>query len=282
VDRERLQAGESLLRAAGFDVYRRADLLARDGYTAGDDARRAAELMELVNDPDIAGIICARGGYGCDRILPMLDAEAFREAAKPLVGYSDITALLLWQRRCAGLMGFHGPMLDRGADLDAAALDHLIQQLTGEGTLPSTLRGRPLVAGRATGRIIGGSLTLLAASIGSAWELDTRGAILLIEDVGERPYRIDRMLQQLRAAGKFEHLVAVGVGDFESCVDERYPQPDVETVIQNALRPLGVPIVTDLPFGHVKLNYAWPMGGRATIDGASGELQLLEWGVGRS
>jgi len=279
VNREQLEAGEALLRAAGFDVYRRDDLLACDGYTAGDDARRAAELMELVNNPDIAGIICARGGYGCDRILPTLDAGAFREAAKPLVGYSDVTALLLWQRRCAGLMGFHGPMLDRGDDLAGVALEHLIQQLTGESSFPLTLRGRALVDGRATGRIVGGSLTLLAASIGSPWELDTRAAILLLEDVGERPYRIDRMLQQLRSAGKFEGLAAIGVGKFESCVDERYPQPDVDTVIENALCPLGIPIVTDLPFGHVKLNYAWPMGGRATIDGTSGELLLLERGV---
>jgi len=279
VNCEKLQAGVSLLRAAGFEVYQRDDLLARDGYLAGDDARRVSELMELVNDPNIDGIICARGGYGCDRILPMLDAGAFRRAAKPLVGYSDVTALLLWQHRCAGLMGFHGPMLDHGADLDRAALDHLIQQLTGEGALPSTLRGQALVGGQATGRIIGGSLTLLAASIGSPWELDTRGAILLIEDVGERPYRIDRMLQQLRAAGKFEKLAAVGVGSFESCLDERCPQPDVDTVIENALRPLGVPIVCGLPFGHTKPNFAWPVGGRATIDGTIGELQLLEWGV---
>jgi len=282
VNCEKLQAGVSLLRAAGFEVYQRDDLLARDGYLAGDDARRVSELMELVNDPNIDGIICARGGYGCDRILPMLDAGAFRRAAKPLVGYSDVTALLLWQHRCAGLMEFHGPMLDHGADLDRAALDHLIQQLTGEGALPSTLRGQALVGGQATGRIIGGSLTLLAASIGSPWELDTRGAILLIEDVGERPYRIDRMLQQLRAAGKFEKLAAVGVGSFESCLDERCPQPDVDTVIENALRPLGVPIVCGLPFGHTKPNFAWPVGGRATIDGTIGELQLLEWGVDSS
>jgi muramoyltetrapeptide carboxypeptidase len=279
VDAERLQAGTSMLRAAGFEVYQRDDLLATDGYLAGDDARRAAELMELVNAPDVDGIICARGGYGCDRILPMLDASAFRKAVKPLVGYSDITALLLWQYRCAGLMGFHGPMLDHGADLDRAVVEHLVGQLTGDGALPLTLRGQALVGGRATGRIIGGSLTLLAASIGSPWELDTQDAILLIEDVGERPYRIDRMLQQLRAAGKLERLAAVGIGIFESCIDECYPQPDVDTVIENALRPLGVPIVSGLPFGHVKANYAWPMGGRATIDGTSGELQLLEWGV---
>ncbi len=212
----------------------------------------------------------------------MLDAQVFRRAAKPLVGYSDITALLLWQRSCAGLIGFHGPMLDRGADLDRAALDHLIAQLTAEGALPATLRGRGLVDGRATGRIAGGSLTLLTASIGTRWEVDTRGAILLIEDVGERPYRIDRMLQQLRAAGKLHQLEAVGVGRFECCTDDRYPKPDVDAVIEDALRPLGVPIASDLPFGHVEVNYAWPMGGRATINGASGELQLLEWGVGSS
>ncbi|HXV37502.1 MAG TPA: LD-carboxypeptidase [Myxococcota bacterium] len=279
VDAKQLRAGEALLREAGFALRRREDVLARDGYLAGDDARRAAELMQLVRDPEVEGIVCARGGYGCDRILPLLDAGAFRRAAKPLVGYSDITALLLWQRRCAGLIGFHGPMLDRGADLDRGAFEHLLRHLLGEGSLPSVLRGDALVRGRATARLVGGSLTLLAASIGSSWEVDTRGAILLIEDVGERPYRVDRMLQQLRAAGKLERLAAIGVGSFEGCVDERYPQPDVDMVIERALAPLGVPLLRGLPFGHVKRNLAWPMGGRATLDASRGELQLLEWGV---
>ncbi len=282
VDPEQLQAGQALLHAAGFETYRRDDLLARDGYFAGDDERRAAELMELVNDPRIDGIICARGGYGCDRILSSLDAGAFRAAAKPLVGYSDVTALLLWQQRCAGLIGFHGPMLDRGADVDTEAMDHLFDQLMGNSAIPLALRGRAIAGGQATGRTVGGSLTLLVASLGSPWELDTRGAILLIEDVGEQPYRVDRMLQQLRAAGKFEKLAAVGIGSFESCVDTHYPKPSVHSVIEDTLRPLGVPIVSDLPFGHVKKNYAWPMGGRAIIDGTSGELQLLELGVGDS
>ena len=279
VDPEQLEAGEALLRGAGFDVYRREDLLARKGYLAGDDVRRAAELMELVTDPNVDGIICARGGYGCDRILSSLDARAFRAAAKPLVGFSDATTLLLWQWRCAGLIGFHGPMLDRGGDIDVDAMNHLIGQLTGKASLPIVLRGQPLTGGQATGIIVGGSLTILASSIGSAWEVDTRGAILLLEDVGEKPYRIDRMLQQLRAAGKFEKLAAVGVGGFRGCVDERYPKPSVEVVIEEALCGLGIPIVTGLPFGHVKDNYAWPMGGRATIDGTSGELRLLERGV---
>lgn len=282
VDPERLEAGEAWLLAEGFRVKRRPDLLASDGYLAGDDTRRAAELMELISDPQVDGIICARGGYGCDRLLTSLDASVFRSAAKPLVGYSDVTALLLWQLRCAGLVGFHGPMLDRGADLASDAIRHLIALLTGDAPLPAVMQGRPGVGGCATGRLVGGSLTLLAASVGSAWEPDTRGAILLLEDVSEAPYRVDRMLQQLRSAGKFEGLAAVGVGSFQDCADERYPQPSVATVIAEAFRPLGIPFVTELPFGHIGGNYAWPMGGRATIDAESGELRLLERGVAES
>jgi muramoyltetrapeptide carboxypeptidase len=280
VDPERLAAGEALLHAAGFATLRRDDLLARHGYLAGDDARRAAELMELVADPRVDGIVCARGGYGCDRILDRLDPEAFRRAAKPLVGYSDITALLLWMRRRAGLVGFHGPMLDRGDDVGAAALDALVAQLRGEIALPWVMRGRGRGGGAAQGRLVGGSLTLVAASIGTTWEIDAQGAILLLEDRGERPYRIDRMLQQLRGAGVLAAAAGFGIGDFSSCIDERYPTHPVDAVIEEVLRPFGVPIVMQLSFGHVRDNFAWPMGCRATIDGSSGELRLLERGVG--
>jgi muramoyltetrapeptide carboxypeptidase len=279
VDPARLETGESLLRGAGFRTVRRGDLLARHGYLAGHDARRAKEFMDLVADPHVDGIVCARGGYGCDRILRALDAEKVRAAAKPLVGYSDITALLLWQRRCAGLIGFHGPMLDRGANVDPAALASLVAQLKGEAELPLVLRGTGRGGPRAQGRLVGGSLTLVAASIGTAWEVDTRGAILLLEDRGEPPYRIDRMLQQLSGAGKLEGVAGIGTGDFSSCVDDRYPTTTVEMVIEEVVRPLGVPLITELPFGHVRANFAWPVGGRATIDGHSGELRILERGV---
>jgi muramoyltetrapeptide carboxypeptidase len=262
VDAERLAAGETLLRGAGFAIRRRDDLLARRGYLAGDDARRAREFMELVADSDVAAILCARGGYGCDRIIGRLDAEAVRAAAKPLVGFSDVTALLLWQRRVAGLMGFHGPMLDRGDDLDPAALDTLIAQLTGTVQLPLVLRGTGRGGGAGRGRLTGGSLTLATASLGTAWEIDTRGGILLLEDKAEHPYRIDRMLQQLRAAGKLEHAAGFGIGDVSTCLDSRYG--------------------TSLPFGHVRANATWAMGARATIDGSSGEVRILERGVSRA
>jgi muramoyltetrapeptide carboxypeptidase len=282
VDSEQLAAGEALLREAGFRTVRREDLLAARGYLAGDDDRRAKELMELVADPGVDAILCARGGYGCDRILPRLDAARFRAAAKPLVGYSDITALLLWQRRCAGLMGFHGPMLDRGADLEPEALDGLLCLLRGRAALPLELRGEGRGGGQAEGRLVGGSLTLVAASLGTFWEIDTRGAILMLEDVGERPYRIDRMLQQLHGAGKLDVAAGIGIGDFSTCLDERFPGHDAEAVIEETVRPLGVPLVAGLPFGHVRCNRAWPLGARATIDADRGVVRVLEQGVSRA
>jgi muramoyltetrapeptide carboxypeptidase len=277
VEKDRVLEGVALLESRGFRIRMRDDLFARRGYLAGDDARRASELTELVNDPQVRAIVCARGGYGCDRILPLLDAAAFRAARKPLVGYSDVTALLLWQRRRAGLVGFHGPMLERGADVDPAVLDALIGALSGERA--PALRGTPRGGGVATGRLVGGSLTLVAASIGTSWEIDTRGAILLLEDRGERPYRIDRMLQQLRGAGKLAPLAGVGLGDFSSCLDERYPELGAEQLVAEVIAPLRIPLVSDLPFGHVKANQPWPLGCRAKLDADRGELQLLERGV---
>lgn len=279
VDAEKLAQGESLLHAAGFETRRRGDLLARCGYLAGDDRRRAAELMELVTDPRVDAILCARGGYGCDRILDALDAGAFRAARKPLIGYSDITALLLWQRRCVGLVGFHGPMLEHGAALAPASFDTLVAALTGAAPAPTRLAGIGRASGRAQGRLVGGNLVLVTASLGTPWEVDTRGAILLFEEVGERPYRIDRMLQQLRNAGKLRDVVGVGVGDLSGCVDERYPDASAEAVIEEVVRPLGVPLVMGLPIGHVPVNHTWPVGARATIDGARGEIRIEERGV---
>jgi muramoyltetrapeptide carboxypeptidase len=279
VDPERLAAGEARVRAAGFRTVRRDDLFARDGYLAGADARRADELMGWILDPTVDGILCARGGYGCDRMLPLLDADAVRAAAKPLVGYSDVTALLLWQQRRAGLAGFHGPMLDRGDDVDREAWQLLFDQLRGEATHPIVLPGKRRLSGTATGPLVGGSLSLVAASLGTPWEIETRDSILLLEDCAEPPYRVDRMLQQLVAAGKLDSLVGVGVGDFSTCTDDRYPERPIDTVIEEVVAPLGIPLVTDLPFGHVRRNVAWPVGGRATLNGEQGELEILESGV---
>jgi len=278
VDPEKLAAGEERWRKAGFPVVRRADLLARRRYLAGDDSRRAAELMELVADPRVEAIVCARGGYGSPRILDRLDAAAVRAARKPLVGFSDLTALLLWQRRAAGLIGFHGPMLDRGGDLRDEEMDALVAALTGAGPARTVWQGAEGGGGRVEGRLTGGSLTMVAASLGTPWEIDTRGALLLLEDVGERPYRIDRLLQQLRSAGKLSRVAGIGLGRFDRC-DEADGSVTAAEVLREAVTELGVPWVGGLPFGHGAPNLPWPMGARARLDGARAELHVLERGV---
>jgi len=283
IDPERLECGEQLIRRLGFEPFHRSDLTARCGYLAGndarraeDDARRAEELLELVRDPKVEAIVCARGGYGSQRLIGSLDAQLFRKARKALVGYSDITTLLLWQRRRAGLMGIHGPMLER--DLDDESSSALMRALTGSGP-PLRLAGRTLVGGWAEGRLVGGSLSMVVASLGTPWEIDTRGAILMLEEVGEPTYRIDRMLYQLAAAGKLADVVGIGIGAMEGCGDDRYPDLDLEVLFSQALGSRGVPVLLDLPFGHREHNLCWPMGGRAAIDGDRGEVELLESAV---
>jgi len=278
VDPDATDAGCALLECAGFRIHRRGDLTARSGYLAGNDSRRVAELEELWTDPEVDAIVCARGGYGCARILHQLDPGWARDAAKPLVGYSDITALLLWQARHAGLAGFHGPMLEYGAELAPASILALVAWLTDDVELPLTLPGRPALAGQAEGRLVGGSLTLVAASIGTDWEIDARGAILLLEEVHESPYRVDRMLQQLRGAGTLDSIVGLGIGDVSTCVDPTYGSC-VDDVVLEVARNLGVPCAVGLGFGHSPSNLTWPFGGRASIDGERGEIRMLESGV---
>lgn len=277
VDAERLAQGRARLEQAGFRTRCRDDITCRSGFLAGSDERRAEELMELVRDPEIDGIVCARGGYGAMRILERLDAQLFAERAKPLVGYSDATALLLWQNARAGLIGFHGPMLDRGAELDAESLARLVALLCGEGG-GAVLDGVSLRPGHASGHLVGGSLSLVAASLGAPWEIDTRGAIVLLEDVGEIPYRVDRMLRQLLVAGKFESAVGLGFGAFEHCADARHGVA-VDEVLAAFADEVGLPCLAGLPFGHGARNFAWPMGGRATLAADPGGIAHIECAV---
>lgn len=278
LDPEALDSGRKSLERLGFTVVTRDDVLDRDGYLAGSDARRADELMGFVNDPDVAAIVCARGGYGCHRIIDRLDADAFRKAAKPLVGYSDITTLLLWQRKRAGLLGIHGPMCEKPGSLEGEAGSALVRALQGTGPLPR-YEGKTLADGWAEGRLVGGSLSVCVASLGTPWELDTRDAILMLEDITELPYRVDRMLQQMRAAGKLDRVVGVALGSFTDCDDERNPEWTIERLMGEVLGELGVPVVAGLPFGHGAENRPWPFAGRAALDGARGELEILEAAV---
>ena len=274
-----LAAGVEALQAAGFRVRHRPGSRRVRGYLAGTDAARAKELMALVDDPRIDAILCERGGYGCQRMLGGLDAARVRKAGKPLIGFSDVTTLLLWQRRLAGLVGFHGLMFNESRGPKRQEVESLVAALAGEPQAPFQGEGRR--RGVARGRLVGGSLTLLAASLGTPWELDTRGSILLFEEIGERPYALDRLLSQLAAAGKLARVQGIGVGHLVGCDDKKRARPDAEEVLMELLAPLGVPLVFGLPFGHRSPNLSWPVGVRAELDGRRGTLTLLESGVQR-
>ncbi|MEE3329862.1 MAG: LD-carboxypeptidase [Myxococcota bacterium] len=279
VDAAVLEAGEQLVRELGYEPVRADDPTAECGYFAGDDDRRTRELNALIDAPDIAAILCARGGYGCHRYVDRLDPMRLRAAATLLVGYSDITTLLLWQRRVVGLTGIHGPMLERSGPEHRASMEQLFELMA--GGVPSPMHGRGVRSGCVEGPLVGGSLTLVAASLGTPWEIDTRGAILLLEDVNEAPFRIDRMLHSLRVAGKLAGCAGIGVGAMVDCDDARHPDWTADGIIAEQAEAHGLPLVCGLPFGHLSQNRAWTYGARAVLDGDRGTLAQLEAGVSR-
>jgi muramoyltetrapeptide carboxypeptidase len=274
VNPECVAAGVAWLESEGLRVRAGSHLHERRGYLAGDDASRAADLLDLVRDPEVAAIVLARGGYGLPRLLDGLDARPFRRARKPIVGYSDATALLLWLRRRAGLAGLHGPMLER-SDVSAASRARLLALLRGEPAGQAPLEGSSLARGRAAGPLVGGNLKMLVASLGTPWEIDTRGALVFFEEVNEPPYALDRMLVQLRSAGKLAAAAGVAVGALVQCESERYPEVGACDVLRELL-PASVsgPVVIGLPFGHVADNRALGSGIPAVLDGDRGTLSI--------
>jgi muramoyltetrapeptide carboxypeptidase len=276
VDEEALAAGIRWLEGAGYAVRCARHLHGRQGYLAGPDAERLEDLLELWGAPEVRGIILARGGYGIARILRQLDPSELRRARKLVVGYSDATSLLLFLRRHAGLAAVHGPMLER-ADVTEAARARLLALVRGEPAALEPLEGSGVAGGRASGPLVGGGLTLIASSLGTPWEIDTRGAIVFLEEVCEEPYAIDRLLVQLREAGKLREAAGIAVGQLVQCESERYPEFCARDVVREVLASeVEGPIVEDLPFGHIADNRALGFGVKAELDGKRGTLTLLE------
>jgi muramoyltetrapeptide carboxypeptidase len=285
-DPDALARGLEVLRGRlGYSPRHRADLGARQGHLAGDDGRRLEEWREAVADPDARAIFCARGGFGASRLLPRLDPAPLLDRPKVLVGFSDVCALHAALNR-AGLATVHGPVLTqlgRAPDEVVSQLARLLSRgaprpgawdRPAEGAgLAGTATIRP---GRAAGPLLGGSLTMLAHLAGTPWAPVLAGAILLLEDVDEKPYRVDRYLTQLRLAGALEGLAGVAVGQFTRCDDDVTRGLDV---VRAAVRELGVPAIEGVPSGHEDANFALPLGARATLvapgESEEGEPRLL-------
>ena len=251
----------------------------RAGYFAAADAQRAKDLMDAFADPDIQGIWCIRGGYGSHRILPLLDKEAICRCPKWFGGYSDVTALHTYLNQECSLETYHCMMPSTEPNADTFTLEWLKKALFGglHGTLsyPEGQFPRTLNPGTAEGILCGGNLSLVAASLGTPWELDTRGKILFLEDIHEKTYRIDSMLTQLRNAGKFRDCTGIILGAWTDCEPE-YPEKTLllPEIFDQLIAPAGKPTLTDLPCGHILPTLALPMGRMCRLDTVNGIISL--------
>ena len=244
-------------------------------YLADSDEARAAAMNAALADPEIEAILCARGGYGAMRILGRLDDEALRQRRPPIVGLSDITALHLWAAGL-GVPTVHGPVLTQLAVLPAGDVQTLFDLL--EGTLPAVDGLHGLCPGLARGRLLGGNLSLLAHLAGTPFLPDLEGCLLLLEEVNEAPYRIDRLLTQLALAGVLDRVAGVLVGNLLGCDAPQGVPPEPLTaleVIAERLVPLGVPVAAGAPVGHGTRNVALPLGIVAELDADAGTLRFV-------
>jgi muramoyltetrapeptide carboxypeptidase len=275
---ERVARGVELLTGWGLRPVPAPHVYARHGYLAGTDAQRAADLNAAFADPGIRGVICTRGGYGAQRIVDLIDLAAVRRDPKVVAGFSDITALQLALWRGARLASVHGPgaaWLDERTPVGSAESLHTALTSTAPVVLtadPQAETGPVLVPGRATGPLLGGNLCLLAASVGTPDLPDLTGAVLLVEDVQEPPYKVDRMLTQLRRAGALAGVAGVAVGQFTRCTDGW--ATTVAEVLTERLGDLGVPVLGGFPVGHGQGQLTVPLGTPATLDTATGTLTV--------
>ncbi|WP_406677675.1 S66 peptidase family protein [Moorella sp. ACPs] len=286
-DPEYLARGISFWLSLGYRVRTGTHISKATGYLAGSDAGRLADLHLMFQEPEVKAIFCLRGGYGTLRLLDDLDYNLIRHHPKILVGYSDITALHLALNRMTGLVTFHGPMLYPelgGGDLPPYTREGLCRALAVAsplGSIPPAPGLPPPVAitpGRAEGIVTGGNLSLVVATLGTPFEVDTEGKILFLEEVDEAPYRIDRMLTQLKLAGKLEAAAGIVFGFCTRCGDSSH-QPGLLEIITGHLAPLGIPCFYGLPAGHLATQATLPLGIRARLDAAACTLTYLEAAV---
>lgn len=271
-----LDAGLAKLRRLGFAPVEGASLRSRDGYFAGDDRARLADLQAVLDDETLRAVWCARGGYGTARLLDRLDFGPLLRRPKLLIGYSDATALFSAVLKRGRTVCLHGPMVINLATPRSYHAPSLSAMLHGRPTrwrIPS--RG-VLAPGRATGRLIGGNLTVFTNLAGTPHMPDLRGAILFLEETGEEAYRLDRLLQHLRMSGALARVGAVVIGQMLVPATGRDfpPDRDVHEVLRDHLLPLGVPVVTGFPSGHGEGKWTIPIGGTATVDTGAGRLSM--------
>ncbi len=267
----------------------------RSGYLSASDQDRADEMMEFVEDASVHAIVCARGGYGVMRILPMLDYTAIRQAGKVIMGFSDITALLIAANQLSGIVTFHGPVASSTFDeftingFTKVVMPSIVQMATQSAdVVPAPFifqddRITTFSGGLGRGRLTGGNLSMVVSTLGTKYEIDTTNAILFLEEINEEPFRIDRMLTQLWLAGKLQTCKGIVMGNFRNCEAKGLsitgPSYTLQQVIEQRTGDLGIPVVYGLPFGHVRSKLTIPIGIEAEVDATKKSLRFLSVAV---
>jgi len=275
-----LDAGCEVLRQLGYKTFYADSIFEQDLYFAGSLSRRVRELEDMFVDPQVQAIICARGGYGANYLLNAVDLEKIKSHPKIFVGYSDITTLLTYWTDATGLVTFHGPMVTkdfaRSDGVDLTSWEGAIRGVSPWAIEMGPSSGvQPLVEGKAEGILYGGCLSMLSASLGTPYEIQTAGTILFIEDLATKPYQIDRMLMQLKLAGKLDHVRGIVFGEMLDCVQKNDQGYTLQQVLLRVVGQLGIPTACGLRSGHVsRQNVTLPLGVRAALEVSSREVQL--------
>ncbi|MCL4123404.1 UNVERIFIED_CONTAM: hypothetical protein GTU68_006732 [Idotea baltica] len=273
----------SNLEGVGFKVKTGKHWKNQYGYLAGTDKERLYDIHSMFADDTVDGIWCARGGYGCTRLLPYLDYNLIKRNPKILIGYSDITALLNAIYQQTGLVTFHGPV--GSSEFNDYSLDGWKEVLMNpESSLDiehsSTAEIVEIFSGKAQGTLVGGNLTLLAAMCGTPYQVDMKDKLVFIEDVGEKPYKIDRMLTQLLQASSLDQASGIILGTFNDCEpDEDDRSLSLIQCFEDRLGSMNIPISSGFSFGHISEQFTLPIGVEALFDASKGKLRFVESGV---
>jgi len=287
IKRDGLEAGCEALRRAGYRPFYFDSILDQDLYFAGAVERRVRELEDMFALDEVRAIVCARGGYGANYLLPALDLKKIMAHPKIFVGYSDLTCLLTYFADALGLVTFHGPMVAKDwAHEDGVDMASWQATLSGTGAWEVDLNACPaatgLVDGAAEGILYGGCLSILAASLGTRYEIETEGKILFLEDVAAKPFQIDRMLMQLKLAGKFGGARGIVFGEMNDCVQTANQGYTLKEVVLRVVGDLGIPVAYGVRSGHVIAgNITLPIGVRAalSVGGSKVSLKISEAAV---
>jgi muramoyltetrapeptide carboxypeptidase len=283
-----LDQGISILERMGFQVRFENRIFQSNRYLAGSDSDRAEELMQAFENPEIKAIISLRGGYGCSRLIPVLQERRLRSFPKIFMGFSDLTTLHMFFRRRFGWITFHGPMAASLGNPPQDQIDHLYSLWTDPDYRPNFAfpQLETWNPGVAEGELTGGCLSIVNSSLGTCYEINTEGKILFLEELGEPPYRLDRMLTHLRLAGKLETAAGLILGNFFNCDPDQHDSTAKEElnytakdVLEQVLKDLPIPILSGFPAGHSGDNWAIPLGTTVRMDANNQTVQLLNSAV---